>query len=89
MPFLNGPESAPSIGRTVAAAEGPAEPRQVRRGAGAREKLANALRGAGADAATDGAGTPAWQGLQRRYLDGRITLDQYVREAERLRGEPT
>jgi hypothetical protein len=81
--------SAPAAGPAVAPATGPAEALQVQRGPGAREKLASALRGAGADAGIDGAGTPAWRRLQRRYLDGRITLDQYVREAERLRGEPT
>ena len=81
--------SAPPAGPAVAPATGPVEALQVERGPGAREKLANALRSAGADAGIDGAGTPAWRRLQRRYLGGRIALDQYVREAERLRGEPT
>lgn len=56
------------------------------RGLGAKEKLANALRGVAGSASSDTSGTPAWRRLQRRYLDGRITLEQYVAEAERLRG---
>lgn len=31
-----------------------------------------------------GGGAQAFQTLQRRYLDGSITLDRYVQEAERL-----
>jgi hypothetical protein len=57
------------------------------RGPGARERLASVLRGVAAGGApSEAPTTPAWRRLQRRYLDGRITLEQYVAEAERLRG---
>lgn len=56
---------------------------------GTREKLASALRGVAGSAASEAVGTPAWRRLQRRYLDGRITLEQYVAEAGRLRSGAT
>ena len=56
---------------------------------GTREKLAGALRGVAGDSSSEAASTPAWRRLQRRYLDGRITLEQYVAEAGRLRGGAT
>lgn len=59
------------------------------RGPGARQKLASALRGVASSTPSEAIGTPAWGRLQRRYLDGRITLEQYVTEAERLRGGAT
>lgn len=61
-------------------------PTPSERGAAAREKLASAFRGMAAGPPSESPGTPAWRRLQRRYLDGRITLEQYVAEAERLRG---
>jgi hypothetical protein len=59
------------------------------RGPGAREKLASALRGVAGSASAEAMGTHAWRRLQRRYLEGRITLEQYVAEAERLRSGAT
>jgi hypothetical protein len=73
----------------VTASAGGLVPSGSERGSGAREKLASVLRGVAGNAPSEAPTTPAWRRLQRRYLDGRITLEQYVAEAERLRGGAT
>lgn len=52
--------------------------------AGARRK--SAAKAAGSRLAAAGPGTQALERLQRSYLEGSITLERYVQEAERLHG---